>query len=239
MTNERSTILVVEDDRATRTFLADNLTADGYALLTTGSVKDGLRLIETEYPDLALVDLGLPDRDGLDLIADVRGADGIASRIDPRLPIVVLSGRAGELNRLRGWERGADLVVDKPFSYSELRAQIAALLWRSGQRPRSGRLRVGALEVDPAARIVTLSGERVDVSQREFALLRTLATDPTRVFTKEELLRNLWGYSAIGSSRTLDSHACRLRRRLARDGDIFIVSVWGIGYRLCDGAVAA
>jgi DNA-binding response OmpR family regulator len=100
-------------------------------------------------------------------------------------------------------------------------------------------MRVGTLEVDPAARTVLLSGRRVELSQREFALLRTLATDPTRVFTKDELLRNVWGYRALGSTRTLDSHACRLRQKLARDGERFVVNVWGVGYRLVDGAVGA
>jgi DNA-binding response OmpR family regulator len=239
MTNERSTILVVEDDRATRTFLADNLTADGYELIATGSVRDALRLVETRYPDLAIVDLGLPDRDGLELLREIRTADGVASRIDPTLPMLVLSGRVGELHRLRGFDRGADDVLGKPFSYPELRARVAALLRRAERRRDRGRMRVGRLEVDPAARTVLLSGRRVELSQREFALLRTLATDPTRVFTKDELLRNVWGYRALGSTRTLDSHACRLRQKLARDGERFVVNVWGVGYRLVDGAVGA
>jgi len=98
-------------------------------------------------------------------------------------------------------------------------------------------LRAGELEVDPASREVRLRGTRIDLSQKEFALLRTLAADPTRVHTKEELLRNIWGYRSLGSTRTLDSHACRLRQKLARDGDVFIVNVWGVGYRLVDGEV--
>jgi DNA-binding response OmpR family regulator len=100
-----------------------------------------------------------------------------------------------------------------------------------------GRLRVGGLEVDPPSREVTLAGRRIELSQKEFALLRTLASEPTRVFTKEELLRGVWGFRAIGSTRTLDSHACRLRRKLGADGDRFVVNVWGVGYRLIDGPV--
>jgi DNA-binding response OmpR family regulator len=128
MQNEdTATILVVEDDDATRTFLADNLTADGFELLVADSVKDGLRLLETKFPDLALIDVGLPDGSGLDLIRRVRDADGLASRVDPRTPLMLLSGRAGELDRIRGFERGADDYVCKPFSYPELRGMVSGL----------------------------------------------------------------------------------------------------------------
>ena len=238
MNEQRSTILVVEDDRHTRTFLADNLAADGYEPIAAETAREAVRLMETRYPDLAIVDLTLPDRDGLDLLKQVREADGVASRIDPRLPLLVLSGRIGELHRLRGFERGADDILAKPYSYPELRARVAALLRRSERGSYRGRMRIGALEIDPAGRTVTLNGRQVLASQKEFALLRTLATDPTRVFGKDELLRNIWGFRAKGSTRTLDSHACRLRQKLARDGDRFVVNVWGVGYRLVDGLVA-
>ena len=109
-----ATILLVEDDAPTRTFLADNLTADGYELLVADCARDGLRLLETKFPDVALVDLGLPDGSGLDIVRRVRASDGVASRIDPAVPVVVLSGRAGELDRLRGFERGCDDYVCKP-----------------------------------------------------------------------------------------------------------------------------
>ena len=231
-TEPGATILVVEDDDTTRTFLADNLTADGFELLVAGSAGEALRLIETCFPDLALVDLGLPDRDGLELLRAVRDADGVASRADPALPILVVSGRTGELDRLRGFERGADDYLAKPFSYAELRARVTALLRRAEQRGRAGRMRIGELEVDPMARSVRLRGELVELSQREFALLRALAAEPTRVFTKEELLRSVWGFRTLGVTRTLDSHACRLRRKLSRDGERYIVNVWGVGYRL-------
>ena len=114
MTDDASTILLVEDDDATRTFLADNLTADGYDMLVADSARDGARLIETKYPDLCVVDVGLPDGSGLDLISAVRGADARFSRIDPFTPMLVLSGRAEEIDRLRGFERGADDYVAKP-----------------------------------------------------------------------------------------------------------------------------
>jgi len=235
MNEPRFTILVVEDDRHTRTFLADNLAADGFEPIGAANAREGMRLIETRYPDLAIVDLTLPDRDGLELIRQVRESDGVASRADPLLPMVVLSGRIDELHRLRGFDKGADDVIAKPFSYPELRARVRALLRRSERSVRHGRLRVGTIEIDPAARTVLLNGRRVTLSQKEFALLRTLASDPTRVFSKEELLRSLWGFRSSGSTRTLDSHACRLRQKLARDGDRYLVNVWGVGYRLVDG----
>jgi DNA-binding response OmpR family regulator len=182
--------------------------------------------------------LGLPDGSGLDLIARVRAADGIASRLDPEVPLVILTGRAGELDRLRGFERGADDFVAKPFSYGELRLRIHAVLRRTRPRRNGGRMRVGDLEVDPASRDVRLRGERVQLSQKEFALLRALAAEPTRVYTKQELLRDVWGFRSLGTTRTLDSHACRLRHKLGRGGDRYVVNVWGVGYRLVDGPVA-
>ncbi len=237
MTDDASTLLVVEDDDATRTFLADNLQADGHTVIAADCARDAWRLMETKFPDLALVDVGLPDGSGLDLVRRVREADGVASRVDPALPILVLSGRRAELDRIRGFERGCDDYVAKPFAYAELRARVAALLRRSQRRPAMGRMRIGPLEIDPPTREVTLRGQRVDLSQKEFALLRALAAEPTRVFTKEELLRGVWGFRSLGQTRTLDSHACRLRAKLACEGDRFVVNVWGVGYRLVDGAI--
>ena len=237
--DDASTILVVEDDDATRTFLADNLTADGFELLVADCARDGLRLMETKFPDLVLVDVGLPDASGFELLRRVREADGVASRIDPRTPIVLISGRASEIDRVRGFERGCDDYVCKPFSYPELRGRVSALLRRVNGRRSLGRLRIGDLEVDPPSREVRLRGARIDLSQKEFALLRTLASDPARVFTKDELLRSIWGFRTRGTTRTLDSHACRLRQKLAAHGDRFVVNVWGVGYRLVDAPAQA
>ena len=235
--DDAATILVVEDDAATRTFLADNLTADGYELLVADTAQHGLRLLETKFPDLVLVDIGLPDASGFEVLRRVREADGIASRLDPSTPLVLLTGRDGELDRVRGFERGADDYVCKPFSYPELRGRLAALLRRADHRRRTGRLRVGELDIDPQARTARLRGETLALSQKEFALLRMLASEPARVFTKDELLRQIWGFRHLGTSRTLDSHACRLRHKLGVHGDRFVVNVWGIGYRLVDAPV--
>jgi len=239
MTDEPASILLVEDDPPLRTFLADNLTADGHDVLLAGTVRDALRELEYKRPELAVVDVGLPDGSGLELLARVREADGVASRLDPQLPIVVLTGRAGELDRVRAFERGCDDFVPKPFSYPELRLRLRAVLGRTRPRRTLGRLRVGPLELDPPSREVTVRGRRVALSQKEFALLRALATEPTRVFGKDELLRDVWGFRSLGTTRTLDSHACRLRQKLGRQGDRFVVNVWGVGYRLVDGPVAA
>jgi DNA-binding response OmpR family regulator len=236
--DDASTILVVEDDDVTRTFLADNLSADGYDLLVADCARDAKHLLERKFPDLALVDLNLPDASGFDLLRHVRTADGVATRIDPDLPLLVVSGRSSELDRVRGFDRGADDYLCKPFSYPELRGRISALLRRCDRRAGRGRLRAGALEIDPPSRDVRLHGERLVLSQKEFALLRTLASEPTRVFTKDELLRTIWGFRAKGSTRTLDSHACRLRQKLGVHGDQFIVNVWGVGYRLIDAPLA-
>ncbi len=231
------TLLLIEDDPIVRAFLADNLTADGFSVMVADTLADGLRALEFATPDAAIVDVGLPDGSGLDLIARVRAADRVATRLDPALPLIVLSGRAGELDRIRSFDRGADDFIPKPFSYGELRRRVEALLRRTRERRFSGRLRVGALEIDPASREVRLSGADVPVSQKEFALLLALAAEPTRVFTKEELLRDVWGFLSRGNTRTLDSHACRLRHKLGASGDRFVVNVWGVGYRLVDGPV--
>jgi DNA-binding response OmpR family regulator len=228
-------ILIVEDDPVIRTFLADNLTADGYELLVAGTVEQALRELESRRPDLAVVDLRLPDGSGLELVRRVRGSDGIGCRLDPALPLLMLSGCGGDLDRLRGFERGVDDYLVKPFVYAELRYRIDAVLRRSRTSVHSGQLRVGTLELDPVARIATVRGRRLVLAAKEFALLRTLASAPTRVFTKEELLREVWGFRSFGSTRTLDSHACRLRQKLRVDGDQFLVNVWGVGYRLVDG----
>lgn len=234
---QAATILIVEDHLTTRTFLADNLAADGYEVIEAENVAEARQLLGTTFPDLAIVDLGLPDGDGLDLLAHVRAADRIAGRLDPDLPLLVLSGRVGELDRLRGFERGCDDYILKPFSYHELSARVRALLRRTQRRPGTGRLRVGSLELDPLSRQVWVGGEPVSLSKKEFALLRALAGQPTKVFTREELLRGVWGFVAMGQTRTLDSHAFRLRQKLNRTQDRFVVNVWGVGYRLIDGGL--
>jgi DNA-binding response OmpR family regulator len=231
------TVLLVEDDLLVRGFLADNLIADGFAVTGADCLREALRLLELEAPDVAIVDVGLPDGSGLELLARVRAADD--PRVDPALPVLVLSGRGEEVDRIRGFDRGADDYVVKPFSYPELRRRVEALLRRSLERVPAGVLRVGELEIDPVSRDVRVAGEHAALSQKEFALLVALAAQPLKVFTKEELLRDVWGYRSMGRTRTLDSHACRLRHKLGGAGGRYVVNVWGVGYRLIDGRGAA
>jgi DNA-binding response OmpR family regulator len=128
-------------------------------------------------------------------------------------------------------------LIAKPFSYPELHARVDSLLRRTRVRPGAGRIRVGPLEIDSLSRQAWLSGAPLALSKKEFALLRALATEPTRVFTREELLRGVWGFASLGATRTLDSHASRLRKKLRDRGAEFVVNVWGVGYRLVDGGV--
>jgi len=223
-------ILLAEEDDATREFLADNLTADGYRVLVAEDKATALTLLDLKHADLVVCDV---NGDTLGLLDAIRHADGLASRIQPDTPLIVLTAQTDELGRVRYFDRGGDDVIGKPFSYPELRARIRALLHRVYDRPRAGRVRVGPLTIDPISRDVHVGGERVEISKMEFALLRALASEPTRVFTKEELLRDVWGFKAMGRTRTLDAHACRLRRKLAAAIDARLVeNVWGVGYRL-------
>src|SRR5215210_5655392 len=205
MTPAAATLLLVEDDPLVRGFLADNLIADGYAVVAADTLGEALRRLELAPPDVLVVDIGLPDGSGLELVTRVRASSRAGTRVDPALPVLVLSGRGEELDRVRGFDRGADDYVVKPFSYPELRRRIEALLRRTGERVLSGLVCVGELQIDPVSRDVRVAGERAVLSQKEFALLLALAAQPTRVFTKEELLRDVWGYRAMGRTRTLDS----------------------------------
>jgi DNA-binding response OmpR family regulator len=227
-------ILLAEDDEATRRYLADNLAADGFRVFAAAGADEALRAIEARAPSLLLLDLTLENGSGLELLDRVRAADGLTTRVDPQLPVIVLTGRAGDADRVRSFARGADDHVCKPFLYPELVARVHALLRRSQGRGRRGVLRVGELTVDPLTRAVSLGGEQVDLSAKEFALLRALAEEPTRVYGKHELLRDVWGYRSIGNTRTLDAHACRLRKKLRRSSRSWVLNVRGVGYRLTD-----
>jgi DNA-binding response OmpR family regulator len=235
MEPDPSTVLIVEDHSITRRFLADNLAADGYEPLEARSAAEGLHVIAQRTPDLAIVDLGLPDHDGLELLREVRHSGDRPGGPDPDLPVLILTGRATELDRVRGFERGCDDYLVKPFSYQELRGRLGALLRRSGARRRSGRIRVGSLELDPLSRGVWVDGRPVRLANKEFSLLQVLAGEPTRVFTRAELLRDVWGFRSAGATRTLDSHACRLRHKLNVGPHRFVINVWGVGYTLIDG----
>jgi DNA-binding response OmpR family regulator len=141
----------------------------------------------------------------------------------------MVSARGDPVDRVRGFARGCDDYVVRPFVYDELVARMRAVLRRSSG-PRHARLTVRDLEIDLAARIVTVAGEPVQLSAKEYELLVALAEDPERVFKKEDLLRDVWGFRSLGRTRTLDSHASRLRRKLNRGGDAgYVLNVWGVG----------
>ncbi len=232
---ELATLVVCEDDDPTRELLCDHLTADRYRVLPAPGASDALRLCGYKQPDLMLLDLCLPDAAGIEVLREIRAADGGAAGLDPRLPVIVISGRGSEADRVRGFAAGADDYVVKPFHYAELAARVGAVLRRRGEGQREGSVRVGELLIDPATRSVRVGERPVRLANKEFALLRALASDPQRVFTKEELLRDVWGYRSLGRTRTLDSHASRLRRKLDPDGCRFVFNCWGVGYRLVDG----
>jgi DNA-binding response OmpR family regulator len=157
---EQRLILVVEDDDATRAFLLENLAADGFRVAGASSAGEGIRAIEVRRPSLVILDLALEGGSGLELLDRVRHADGLASRIDPDLPVIVLSGRVAEADRVRSFARGADDHVCKPFLYAELLGRVRAVLRRAEGRRRQGLLRVGELTVDPSTRAVRLAGKK-------------------------------------------------------------------------------
>jgi DNA-binding response OmpR family regulator len=231
---ETASLVVCEDDEVTLDLLCEHLAADRFGVLPAPSASDALRLCRYNHPDLLLLDLSLPDASGLDVLREIREADGIDSRFDPRLPVIVLSGRSGDTDRVRGLDSGADDYLTKPFVYSELRARIGAVLRRHAY-PQEGPSRVGDLVVDPHRYRVTVGGRPISLSKKEFALLRVLASDPTRVFSKEELLAAVWAYRGPSKTRTLDSHASRLRRKLDPEHGRYVINCWSIGYRLIDG----
>ena len=231
---ELATLVVCEDDDPTRELLCDHLTADRYRVLPAPSAGDALRLCGYNQPDLLLLDLRLPDAAGIEVLREIRSADGSTGRFDPGLPVIVLSGRSTEADRVRGFTAGADDYVVKPFHYPELAARVAAVL-RRRHGGRQGPIRVGELVVDSATRRVRVGEREVRLANKEFALLRALAAEPRRVFTKDELLRDVWGFRSQGRTRTLDSHASRLRRKLDPDGSRFVFNCWGVGYRLIEG----
>jgi DNA-binding response OmpR family regulator len=228
-----STVLVVDDEPRIVEFLTDNLRADDYAVLTAASGSQAMSMLEQTRPDVVLLDIVLPDISGYEVCRMVRAGDSINDRWDPDIPIIMLSAKAEHTDRVRGLTRGADDYVTKPFHYPELLARIGAVLKRVSRARERHLMRVGELVVNTMSREVTLGGVPVGLSAKEFQLLATLASQPERVFTKRELLETVWGFRSQGRTRTLDSHASRLRQKLAAHSDeTWIVNVWGVGYRL-------
>jgi len=232
-TEKLGSVVVCEDDELTRGMLCENLLADRFDPLPAGTAEAALRLCRYEGPDALLLDLDLPDASGLDVLREIRGAE-FAADLDPALPVIVLSGFGADGERVRGLREGADDYLVKPFHYPELLIRLRQRL-TARAAGRRGPARVGELCVDPATREVRVGERRIKLTNKEFELLQALAAEPHRVFTKDELLKAVWGYRPGTPTRTLDSHASRLRRSLDPDHARYVVNCWGVGYRLVEG----
>ena len=212
-----SAVLLAEPEEATRSFLERHLAQDGFEVV---GVTDGeaLELLERVCPDLVLIG----DPEGLELCRRLRERDC-------EVPVILLGSQESDpVDRVRAFDRGCDDYLDRPFHYDELVARIRAVLRRVAP-PESERMTAGEIEIDRPTRRVTVADRRVVLPMKEYELLLKLASDPPRVFTKDELLRDVWGFRSAGRTRTLDSHASRLRRRL---GGHYVRNVWGVGYCL-------
>jgi two-component system, OmpR family, KDP operon response regulator KdpE len=224
-------ILLVEDDEATRAAVARNLEGHGFRVTTSGDVADALRRWDAERPDLILLDLGLPDLDGATVVRHVRR--------DATTPILILSARTDERVKVATLEAGADDYVTKPFGMDELRARIGAVLRRAagpGADP-AGVVTLGPISLDVGARRVTVDDSPIELTPREYELLKVMIAQPGRLLTKGRLLRAVWGTAYAGEAHYLHVYVSRLRRKLhAADpnvaADRLITAEPGIGYRI-------
>jgi DNA-binding response OmpR family regulator len=227
-------LLLAEPEPHVRGFLERHLTDDGFEVLGATACGEALELAERTRPDLVLLGTTLPDATGLELCARLREGEPGRSW-DRNVPVIVLGDDGTDaVDRVRAFARGCDDFVPRPFDYEELLARIKAVLRRSAPATHEV-IQAGEIVVDQTTRRVTAAGQPVSLAGKEYELLVELASDPTRVFTKEELLRKVWGFRSMGRTRTLDSHASRLRRKLAAAGTPrHVINVWGVGYRLLD-----
>ena len=220
-----SAVLVAELEPETREYLGRQLRDDGFDVLGAARRSEALDLAERARPDVVLL---------AELETCLRLREGEPGRSwDRNVPVILVAPSSDPVERVRALDRGADDVIGRPFAYEELLARIRALLRRTS--PSNGEvLEAGDLVVNRRTRRVTVRDRLVPLSAKEFDLLARLAEEPNRVFTKEMLLREVWGFRALGRTRTLESHASRLRRKLNTDEDRYVVNVWGVGYRLLD-----
>ena len=229
---DSSTILLVDDEDSVQKLLTYPLERDGFRVVQARDGEQALRLFGDQQVDLVVLDLMLPKVDGLEVCKRLRA--------DSDVPIIMLTARGEELDKVLGLELGADDYITKPFSIREFRSRVRALLRRaaiSKDRDREEEaIEAGELRIDPSRRTVELAGEPIQVTFFEFELLRALASEPARVFTREALLRALWGDSAYREPRTIDVHVRHLREKLERDArePDYIFTVRGVGYRFRD-----
>lgn len=231
---EPAHILIVDDDAGVRSQLADGLGRDGHRMFMAADLNAARNSVERVELDAMLLDVELPGGTGYELLRELR-AGRLGARSD--LPVLMVSGHADEIERIRGFELGCDDFIAKPFSFFELRGRLAAVLRRSDPHRTPHRLQIETLDIDRRARAVYVENERVELTAKEYSLLLALAEDPRRVYTREELLVAVWGYRSPHSSRTLDAHACRLRSKISRGAHRYVINLWGVGYRLLEHSV--
>ena len=227
-------VLIVEDDPHTRELVRVYLDREGHDVLTADNGNDGLRVAREEAPDIILLDLMLPGMDGRDVCQSLREESDV--------PIVMLTARVQESDRLEGFDLGADDYITKPFSPREVVARIRAVLRRAARdrqddERQMGELTIGDVRVDLRNRSVTCGEADVKTTPTEFRLLTLFAKEPGRVFTRDQIIERAFGYDYDGFDRTVDVHVSSLRRKLeaANGGKRIIHTVYGVGYRVSDG----
>ena len=219
-------VMVIEDEKAIRDLVRYNFERAGYRVSTASDGEAGLKDIFASRPDVVVLDLMLPGQSGLEILRELRGEP-----LTRDIPVIVLTARGAEMDKLLGFENGADDYLTKPFGVRELIARVKALLRRS--KPERGEtvIEAGALRVDPAAREARFRDRLLELTPREFDLLAFLARHPGRVLSRDELLRKVWGYNYVGETRTVDVHIRRLRQKLG-EAEPVIETVTGAGYKL-------
>ena len=222
MVHAKRTILVVEDEESITTPLAEALERDGFHTEIAHTVTAGLAKGKSVRPDLVLLDIGLPDGSGLDVCRELR--------LTSSVPIIILSARGEEADRVVGLELGADDYVVKPFSAREVIARIRAVLRRASSPAGAGEapIEIGWVRLDPAKRMVSLNGTPVELARKEFDLLALLMQEAGSVVTRERLIDEVWDVNWFGSTKTLDVHISMLRKKLAPG---LIHTVRGVGFR--------
>jgi len=219
-------ILLVEDDRRVRRATALALQQEGFEVLEAPDADSAMRLLNERKPDLAILDVMLPGRDGFELCRDVRKTSG--------LPVIFLTAKTDTVDVVVGLESGGDDYVTKPFIMRELIARVRALLRRVQSEAPQTRIAVGDIEIEPESGVVLKGGEPVALTKTEFKLLCTLASRPNLIFKREVLLEQVWGYDYLGDSRLVDTHIRRLRAKVEPEppNPRLIQTVRGLGYKL-------
>jgi DNA-binding response OmpR family regulator len=233
VTAGRQPILVIEADPDLGHDLADQLLADNYPAQLVTSAQDAALFAKHHPPRVVIIGTFGSPHAPLALLRHIRRTTSDEPRWPADVPVIVLIASTHQTNVLRAFDAGADDVLIRPPTYLELRARLRAVLRRTTTRHADNDLlRIRSLAIDTASREVAINGRPIHLRRLEYDLLAYLASEPRRVFHKQELLTNLWGYGAPSTTRTLDSHASRLRRKLNSDGERWITNVHGVGYRL-------